>query len=278
VLGLGNQTLFGLVGIDRLELTVPNLRFPFDVSGGAKSFMSRRCDLTAAELRVDEARLQAWLDERPRLARLGIANLKVRVGGGALTLTARARVGEHEATVTARVHVASAGGQRLRLRLDDVRLYSRLPAPGPLVGLGVAFGLGAESENGSAHPITVRGVGDVTLNPLELLLWRALPPAGWRLPRYQDAALTDVRSRRPPPPPPPATRCSRAASSPPPPTPTRRRPARARARPPSASWRCCWRCPIAGPRPSSWARGCTPRSPSARSRFWRSPPSRPSAA
>lgn len=39
----------------------------------------------------------------------------------------------------------------------------------------------------------MRGTGEVSLNPLELLLWRTLPPAGWRLPRYRHAALTEAR-------------------------------------------------------------------------------------
>ncbi|MCU1276863.1 MAG: hypothetical protein JWM53_409, partial [bacterium] len=57
VLGLGDKTLFGLVGVEKLELRVTNLRFPYDVSGGAARFQSRRCEFGAAELSVDSARL-----------------------------------------------------------------------------------------------------------------------------------------------------------------------------------------------------------------------------
>ena len=191
VLGLGDKLELGLVGVDRLELRVPNLRFPFDVSGGVARFQSRRCDFGACELTIDGARLQAWLDARTRLSRLGISQLRARIADGRIELSARARVGDSEAALTARVTLEPAGGQRLAARIGDVRLYGFLPAPAPLIGLGIAVGLGAEPE-GKGHPLSVRGTGELSLNPLELLLWRALPPAGWRLPRYRHAALVEA--------------------------------------------------------------------------------------
>jgi tetratricopeptide (TPR) repeat protein len=193
VLGLGARTLFELVGVERLELTVPNLRFPFDVSDGPTRFQTRRCDFAGAELRIDGARLQTWIDGHARLGRLGISHLSARLADGRIELSARARVGDRLAAVTARVTLAPADRQRLVLSIDDVRVYGLLPAPAPLIGLGIALGLGAEAENGTAHPLTLHGVSEVYLNPLELLLWRALPPAGWRLPRYEDATLAEAR-------------------------------------------------------------------------------------
>src|SRR4051812_7103411 len=191
VLGLGDKMQLGLVGVDRLDLRVPNLRFPFDVSGGVTRFQSKRCDFGAAELRIDGARLQAWLDGRARLGRLGISELRARLVAGRIELSARARVGDKQAALTARVTLEPAGGQRVVARIADVRLYGFLPAPAPLIGLGIAVGLGAEPD-GKSHALAVRGTGELSLNPLELLLWRTLPPAGWRLPRYRHAALIEA--------------------------------------------------------------------------------------
>ncbi|HEY2745069.1 MAG TPA: hypothetical protein VGL86_10620, partial [Polyangia bacterium] len=172
VLGLGEKLPLALCDVERLELRVPNLRFPFDVSGGVTRFQNRRCDFGACEISVDGARLQAWLDGRTRLARLGIGGLCARLVKGRIELMARARVGDSVAAVTARVTLEAAGGQRLVARLGDVRLYGFLPAPGPLVGLGIAVGLGAEPD-GRGETLSVRGTGELSLNPLELLLWRA---------------------------------------------------------------------------------------------------------
>ncbi|HEY1585419.1 MAG TPA: hypothetical protein VGH63_06990, partial [Polyangia bacterium] len=79
VLGLGDKMRMQLVDVDRFELRVPNLRFPFDVSGGVTRFQSRRCDFAGAELRIDNERLQAWLDSHTRLARLGVSQLVARI-------------------------------------------------------------------------------------------------------------------------------------------------------------------------------------------------------
>ncbi|MCA1663481.1 MAG: hypothetical protein LC659_04300, partial [Myxococcales bacterium] len=86
VLGLGDKMRIQLVEVERFELRVPNLRFPFDASGGVARFQSRRCDFSAADLSVDVARLQAWLDGRARLSRLGISELRARLEKGRIEL------------------------------------------------------------------------------------------------------------------------------------------------------------------------------------------------
>jgi tetratricopeptide (TPR) repeat protein len=181
--------------VNRLDLEIPNIRFPFDVSGDAGRFRTRRCLLTAAELRLDEERLQAWLDARRPLERFGLTELRARLADGRVELAARARVGEREASLTARIVLRTDAGQQVRAYLGDVRLYGFLPAPAPLVALGLALGLGAQTRDGAGNgeattprPI-VRGLDLVELNPLEIVLWRTLPPAGWRLPRYRDRPL-----------------------------------------------------------------------------------------
>jgi hypothetical protein len=123
VLGLGEKLPLSLVDVDRLELRVPNLRFPFDVSGGVARFQSRRCDFGAAELRVDEARLQAWLDSRTRLGRLGLSGLRARLCAGRIELSARARVGENTAPLTARVTLEPAGGKKVVLEQTGGALH-----------------------------------------------------------------------------------------------------------------------------------------------------------
>jgi tetratricopeptide (TPR) repeat protein len=201
ILGLKERTLFELVGIHRLELEIPQLRFPFDVSGGAQRFQSRRCHLQSAELRVDEARLSAWLNARTELARYGILSLSARVHEGRIVVHGRARVGEREAPYTARVRLCPRpDSQRLLVLITDVRIYSFLPVAAPLIGLGIALGLGAEpadatdppADHGFALKPIIDGTDAVELNPLELVLWSTLPPSGWRLPRYRETALVKV--------------------------------------------------------------------------------------
>src|SRR5438552_14071184 len=69
--------------VERLEMEVPNLRFPFDLSGGAARFQSRRCRFREAKITVEEGRLAAWLRGRG-LAGYGIERASLRIGGGVI--------------------------------------------------------------------------------------------------------------------------------------------------------------------------------------------------
>jgi hypothetical protein len=57
------------VALEKLELEIPNLRFPFDVSGGPARFQTRRCNLSTATLVLEETALQSWMASRPQLLR-----------------------------------------------------------------------------------------------------------------------------------------------------------------------------------------------------------------
>jgi tetratricopeptide (TPR) repeat protein len=205
LLGLRAPERVALAQLDRLELEVPQLRFPFDVTGGAARFQTRRCLLTAAELHVDESGLRSWLAERGHLQRFGVSRLECQLADGRILLHWRARVGEREAAATARLTLKPDGG-RIALRLEDVRTYAFLGAPGALCGMGLLFGLGAAAaDEAVARPgpatlhsygrpaLTLYGVDRVELHPLDLLLWETLPRQGWRLPSTQQAGLAEAR-------------------------------------------------------------------------------------
>jgi tetratricopeptide (TPR) repeat protein len=178
------------VDLERLELEIPNLRFPFDVSGGAARFQTRRCHLSAAQLVLDEAALQEWMARRPQLGRFGLSQPRVHLRDGRVLVAARARVADREATVTVRLSVGSGSGQMLRAYVASVRMYGFLPAPAPLIGMGLLYSLGASADAESAARLDGLDVAEV--NPLELLLWKMLPPAGWRMPRFADATTTTM--------------------------------------------------------------------------------------
>src|SRR5262249_37820810 len=111
---------------------------------------------------------------------------------GRIVVAARARVADREATITVRLTLGRAPGnpQRLRAYVRSVRAYGFLPAPVPLLGMGLLYALGGSSEPES--PMLIEGLDVAELNPLELLLWHALPPAGWRMPRYRESTPTQL--------------------------------------------------------------------------------------
>ena len=60
VLALHDRPLRALARVDRLELEVPDLRFPFDLSGGVARFRHRRCRLRDLLLSVGTEELRAF--------------------------------------------------------------------------------------------------------------------------------------------------------------------------------------------------------------------------
>jgi tetratricopeptide (TPR) repeat protein len=180
------------VALEKLELEIPNLRFPFDVSGGPARFQTRRCTLSTATLVLEEAALQTWMTARPHLTRYGLSQPRVRFAEGRAVISARARVADREATITVHLTLGRApdNSQRLRAYVRAVRAYGFLPAPVPLLGMGLLYALGATTE--AEAPLKLDGIDVVEANPLELLLWHALPPFGWRMPRYRESTPTEL--------------------------------------------------------------------------------------
>ncbi|HJZ86237.1 MAG TPA: hypothetical protein VKN99_13750, partial [Polyangia bacterium] len=188
LLGLRARTFFDLVALDRLELEIPRLRFPFDVTGGATRFQHKRCLLRSAVLAIDDARAESWLRSRPRLHELGVAELIVRFADGMILVAGRVQAGERSAEFTARALVAPAGGRRIAVSITDVRFFGWVALAAPQLGLGLLSALGAPAEE-----LAIEGATDVSCDPLHMLLMRTLPTHGWRLPDLGPARVATIK-------------------------------------------------------------------------------------
>src|SRR5688572_2302946 len=192
---LRERTFFGWLRVERLELEIPNVRLPVDVSGGADRFQKRRCKVMGATLALDERAVEALLWGRAGdLGAAGFDDVKVRLLEGAAEVSGRARVDDRTADFTCRAYF-EPDERGLRVVLADVRVFGCLRRPASLLAhdLLCAFldlpptGIDGTDEQGL---VRVRGLCDIVVRPLEAFLWRALPPAGWRLP---DAGVVQVR-------------------------------------------------------------------------------------
>src|SRR5204862_1663282 len=100
--------------------------------------------------------------------------------------------------VSFRVTIAPSG-LGVRLLAGDVRVHGHLPTPGPVLAHRILTTiLGAEEGERSAEGGVprARGLCDVELDPLPALLWRLLPPYGWRLPAISGLELVSARITR----------------------------------------------------------------------------------
>jgi tetratricopeptide (TPR) repeat protein len=189
LLSLAGRDFEGLGRVDSLELEIPNLHFPFDLSGGVARFKNRRLRLRELALFVGSRELTGFLARAP-LAEFGIHDPQVTVSGSRLTLGARVVLGGHESEITATALVSPQPPRGAGLCVYDVRSYGFLPIPAPLVVTALFSALGAESPaNLDPNPdlalpplLHIRSASDIRIDVCELAMLAILPMHGWRLP------------------------------------------------------------------------------------------------
>ncbi|HEY5282844.1 MAG TPA: tetratricopeptide repeat protein, partial [Polyangia bacterium] len=189
LLSLTGRDFEGLGRVDSLELEIPNLHFPFDMSGGVARFKNRRLRLRELALFVGSRELTGFLDRAP-LGEFGIFDPHVTIEGSRLTLCARVRLGGHESEITAAAVVSPQPPRSAGLCVYDVRAYGFLPIPAPLIVTALFSALGAESPaNRDSAPeaelpalLHIRSASDIAIDVCELAMLAILPMHGWRLP------------------------------------------------------------------------------------------------
>jgi tetratricopeptide (TPR) repeat protein len=201
VLALEGRPIVPLGRVDRLDMEIPNLRFPFDFSGGAARFHGRRCRLREMSVSVSGAELASLL-RAARLADFGLLDPQVTIAGGVVRFEATARVGAHEAAFVARGTLVPVPPRRARLVLFDVRLYGFLPIAAPLLATALFASLGAVAASAPPPSLPVaaqapllwlEGPTDLHLELLELALLGFLAGNGWRLPERERVSACRVR-------------------------------------------------------------------------------------
>jgi hypothetical protein len=189
--------------VDRLALEVPGLRFPFDLSQGARAFRSRRCRLVEFGFSVAPLELEHAL-ARAALGRFGLGEATVALTPAGLRLGLRAKVAGREAEVSAKVAFTALAQGQWRVNLHDARVHGFVPIPAPLLlaALPAALGLfaGPDATDPTGAPAQIhwtaaappllrpRGLTEFDLDVAAMVLVALLPAAGWRLPALGDGA------------------------------------------------------------------------------------------
>jgi trimeric autotransporter adhesin len=195
-LTVARRELAAFARLERMEVEVPSLLPPQDgkPDEGPERARNRRGRLQAAVITVDEPGLRAALVPG-LLEEVGITDLRLAFSEGCVHLAARATVQGREAEFTARALITPGTGRRLRLTIDDVRIYGFLPIAAPLLGAAIlnasvvaAAGAGAGPAAGgraTAH-------WTVDIDALDLAVYEIFAAWGWRLPDISAARLGEV--------------------------------------------------------------------------------------
>jgi tetratricopeptide (TPR) repeat protein len=205
-LSLATWPLAGIARLENLEVDVPG---PAAADDGAplppERLRNRRGRLVEATVTTDLELIARELERpgmRARLAAAGISDVRAGLSEGAFRLVGRASMGDREAPFTARARLDRAvprrpgvgnpavprgigpkPSARIRLSIEDLRIYGFLPVPAPIVARAILSSL-VQARPGTRWWID--------FDPLEAALLETFAAHGWRLPDAGDAWLKSI--------------------------------------------------------------------------------------
>jgi tetratricopeptide (TPR) repeat protein len=188
VVTLSRPVTCGPLRLDELEMEVPSIQFPFDLSGGSRRFRHRRCRLTASLLQLQPKEILPWLTDR-LLRHTALRGITLGLDGGSFHVTGRYQQGGAAAPFLLHGIVQPDGGW-LRIILLDLWVFGPLPRSAPQVAEELLRALKGSEQSQDARQI---GCCDLLCDPLELALRQTLPTHGWRIPAHGDARLSEVQ-------------------------------------------------------------------------------------
>ncbi|HTA19127.1 MAG TPA: hypothetical protein VK989_07525, partial [Polyangia bacterium] len=181
-LAVAPRALASLATLAKMEIFVPG------AAPTPERARLRRGRLQAAVITVDETRLRAAVTPEA-LADVGVSDLRVSLADGVIRVQGRARAGGRQADFTARARVTPASRRRVRVTIDDVRIYGFLPLAAPLLG-GALLSASAAGETANGRRATPHW--SVEVDVLDLAVYETFAAWGWRLPDISDARLGAV--------------------------------------------------------------------------------------
>jgi|GEM_PF-6606944 tetratricopeptide (TPR) repeat protein len=187
------QKHLGPAQLVELRLEVTDLKFPFDIDGGAQQFRHRRCLLDSVTLAVEEDVLRLWLIER--LGPLGLELDSLSYRRGVLEL-----IGSYEEPGSIVDFVirgfVRASSEEVRICLCDANLYGTSTKAGPQLVHQLLSQLKTKASPtppGLPAKTKLVGLTDLVVSPLWQILRSALPAAGWRLPETEGSRLSKTQ-------------------------------------------------------------------------------------
>ena len=197
LLSLAGRDIPGFGRVEKLELEIPNLRFPFDLSGGVTRFKNHRLKLRELAVSFEAKDLKGFLRDA-RLADYGLFGPEVEIEDGLVRVGARAVLGDRQAEFTATGALTMVQPGCARLSMFDVRVYGFLPVPPPLLVAALFMALGAaaspEPSDGVVPLVRLEGATDLEIDVRELALLALLPMQGWRMPERHHLDGTALRA------------------------------------------------------------------------------------
>lgn len=178
VLELVNESLEGGIKLERIELVIDNISFPFDISQGIRGLSNRRLKLQKIELEIPLEAVLSHVSKRVE-GNDWVHDFEAAFFDNYISVSLRYGPTETAVPVSFR-WIPVTWKNALAFVVDEIRCYGALP--GPMFSIAVLC----------SAELTGFGMdgGFVVLdNPIKQVLLAALPKRGWRLPAYDDVCV-----------------------------------------------------------------------------------------
>ena len=172
--------------IHKLELDIPHLKFPFDVTGGAKAFKSHRCVFKELTLKLDEDGLNKILNS-PSLANAGFRSLHATIQDGFVELSGYFGLAGESAAFTMRAAWVIADASELDLVFWESQIFGPHSISAALLPTLLSQALNLPF-------IKTHSAAIWRFTPTRSILMHLLVKDGWKLPETAEAKLISVRS------------------------------------------------------------------------------------
>ena len=172
----------GPFNVKLLELEIPEISFPFDVTGGADRFKNRLCLLKHLVFSLDHDNLKHHL-ARSAVEGTGFQRLEAAIRDGYVEFSGRFATGDQEADFTFRSAFLMRSQQEVDIVFFDTRVYGWLPVPAGLLPVYLKRALFGNRQLGGDLP------GLWPIEPSSLLLRNLMPRGGWKVPDVAGASL-----------------------------------------------------------------------------------------
>lgn len=200
LVGFEDRALTDWLSVRNFAMEVPDITFPFDVTGGADKFRHRRCRLVRLDFVAQERGLRVLLLEGVDAAAQGLEDLRVAFGEGFIEVAGTVAAGDIDVSggdvstpgervpFTLKIAVDASADREVRLLVHDPRLYG----PSALAGPAVAVAL-LRAVEAAKLPVTVEQPATIRFDPIPEFLTELLPRHGWKLPEARNLRLTGSR-------------------------------------------------------------------------------------
>jgi len=182
LLRLKKGLLFDIVHFLDLELEIPRVTFPIDVSEGAQTFRGTECLVNALELNIYEDKLNQLIKSNFDYSGIDLEDISLQFldGGFLVSGVSRKEEGTVRFTFKGAIEVEDEGW--VRVYLHDLRLYGNFGSPAPLLFLKILGPL-------AIYSFAPDELSSFSFNVFYLFLGIVFPLGGWKAPLSEGLSI-----------------------------------------------------------------------------------------